>query len=65
VDQVVELERVDLAAVKPGEAVAHVLEQVPQLLLVVGADQRTSRATPRSLSGHGFALPTNAHATRR
>jgi hypothetical protein len=65
VDQLVELERVDLAAVKPGEALAHMLEQAPQLLVVVGADQLTSRATPRSLPGHGFAIPTNAHAIKR
>ena len=64
-DQDVELERVDLAAVKPDEAVAHVLEQTPQLLLVVGVDQLTSRATPRSFSGHGSAISTHARAAKR
>jgi hypothetical protein len=61
VDQVVELERVDLAAVESREAVPHVLKQAPQLLVVVGADQLTSRASPHSLAGLPFAIVTDAH----
>jgi hypothetical protein len=34
VDQLVELERVDLAGVQPGETVPRPLEQRPELLLV-------------------------------
>jgi hypothetical protein len=65
VDQLIEVERIDLAAVKPSKALAHVLKQPPQLLLVVGADQLTGRSTTSPLAGHRFAVPTNAHATRR
>ena len=36
-DQLIELERIDLAAVQPSKALAHVLKQPLQLLVVVGA----------------------------
>jgi hypothetical protein len=61
VDQVVEFKRIDLAAVKPTEALAHALQQPTQLLVVVGADQITSRSTTSPLTGHRSAVPTNAH----
>jgi len=65
VNQLIELERIDLTAIKPRKALAHVLEQTPQLLLVVGPDQLTSRSTPRSLTGHAFETPTNTHPNGR
>jgi len=64
-DQIIELERIDLAAVKPGEALAHVLEQPPKLLVVVGANQLAGRSTTSPLAGHRFVVPTNAHTSRR
>ena len=64
-DQLIELERIDLTAIKPRKALAHVLKQSPQLLVVVGADQLTGRSTTSPLAGHRFAVSTNAHTTRR
>jgi hypothetical protein len=39
VNQVIEIKLVDLAGVETDEAGTHVLQQAPQLLLVIGADQ--------------------------
>jgi hypothetical protein len=47
-DELVELERVDLAGVVTLEALAHMFEQPRELALVISADGRTSRA-PLSL----------------
>src|SRR5581483_10374574 len=49
VDQLVELERVDLTRVQLREAVANVVEEQAQLLLVVLANQLTRRSTTRLL----------------
>ena len=64
-DQLIELERIDLAAVQPSKALAHVLKQPLQLLVVVGADHLTGRSTTSPLAGHRFVVPTNAHASAR
>ena len=60
-DQIIELERIDLATVKPNKALAHVVKQPPKLLVVVGADELTGRSTTSPLAGHRFVVPTNAH----
>lgn len=49
-DEAVELELVDLARVELLEAFADVLEQHPELLLVVGADDRSGLAPPGLLA---------------
>jgi hypothetical protein len=50
-NQVVEVKLVDLTGIQLGEAVADVLQQRPQLLLVVGADEFTRRSALRLLLG--------------
>ena len=64
-DEVIQLGRIDLAAVKSSKALAHVLKQHPQLLVVVGADQLTGRSTTSPLTAHRFAIPLYAHTSRR
>jgi hypothetical protein len=49
VDQIVEVERVDLAGVQVCEAVAYALEQSLELLFVVGGDEFASRASASAL----------------
>jgi hypothetical protein len=50
VDQVVELERIDSTGVQTCEALAYVLQQMTERLLVVGADRLSRRAPPRTLA---------------
>ena len=50
-DELIELERVDLARVQLGEADANVLEQLAQLVLVVVAEQLCCGSPPRLLAG--------------
>jgi hypothetical protein len=50
VDEIVELELVELAGIEPVEALPHVLEQHPQLILVIGADGFTCRSSFLSLA---------------
>ncbi len=49
VDDLVELEGVDLAAVEPGETLPDVLLEISQLLLVVGEDHLGIGLAARSL----------------
>jgi hypothetical protein len=67
VDQLVELERVDLAGVRPGETLSHPLKQRPELLLVgvtieLGATRQALSERPRSpatCTHVGFYAPTD------
>jgi hypothetical protein len=61
VDQLVELERVELAGVQPREALAYSLKQRAKLLLVVGADQFSGRTPAGALPVANTAFPTVAH----
>ena len=54
VDEIVKVERVDLASIKPLKPHPHMLEKQAQLLLVVPADQVASRPAPRLLA---FNIP--------
>lgn len=68
-DQMIEIERVDLAPIKPGETFPEMILEVSELLPVIGEDHLaigfaprsflfTSRVTPAR--GHGPNLPTQA-----
>ena len=59
-DQLVELERVDLAAVQPREPVANVLEQREQLLLVIVGDERSRPMTSGAFLLAAAVLDTHA-----
>jgi len=61
VDEVVELERIDLAAVKLCEAVANVVKQVAQLLLVILTDDLAGSAPPRALGDSTAVITITAH----
>ena len=72
VDQVVEVERVDLAGVESSEAIAYLLEEPQQLLLVVSGDRLPRHATLRALTIawrlrrswlHRLSLPASAQPT--
>jgi hypothetical protein len=49
-DQLVQIKRVDVTRVELSESVADMLEEQPQLLLVVVADQLSGRSSPRLLA---------------
>ena len=61
-NDVVELEGVDLAAIEAAKAVTHVLEQRSQLLFVVGADDLSGLATLGALARGGTAPQVTLHA---
>ena len=66
VDEIVELERIDLATVKSREPFADAFEQLTQLLLVVFADDLARGAPPRALcqsTGVGAITAHGPHAT--
>lgn len=60
-DEVVELERIDLATVKSREPVADALEQLAQLLLVVFADDLACGPPPRALGASTSVRAITAH----
>jgi hypothetical protein len=60
VDQLVELERVDLAAVKSREPLANVLKQREQLLLVIVGDERSRLLTSGAFLLAAAVLDTHA-----
>lgn len=49
-DQVIDVERVDLARIQPTEAIAYALEQQRQLLLVISSDGLACSTTLRTLT---------------
>ena len=60
-DEVVELERIDLATVMSRESVADALEQLAQLLLVVFADDLACGPPPRALCASTSVRVVTAH----
>lgn len=49
-DQVIEIERIDLARIQPSKAIAYALQQQQQLLLVIPGDRLARSATLRTLT---------------
>lgn len=62
-DQLVQLERVDLAGVKPDEAFADVFEQLGELLLVIVPDELLRGASFSPIVGGLSMIAHGAHST--
>lgn len=61
VDQIVQLEGIEFAGVKLLKPSPHALEQRPQLLVVVRADDRASLPPPKVLGCRTTAITTSTH----
>jgi hypothetical protein len=60
-DHIVELELIDLPGVELGEARPHVLEQCPQLRLVIGSDKFPCGTTISVPGGAMLGVPGLGH----
>lgn len=61
VDQIVQLEGIEFARVKLLKPCPHVLEQRPQLLVVVRGDDCASLTPPKALGCRTTAVATSTH----